>query len=59
MRGSLLHLVVKERADDSDDESSTRKKKKDRDEKVQDIVDDLMSKHGSKYTILQLRIILY
>ena len=43
-------------SDDSDDDLSNLKKKKDRDEKVQKIVDDLKSKHGLKYTMLQLRI---
>ena len=47
--------------EDSDDEPSVtqpkkKKKKVDNEDKVQKIVDDLKSKHGTQYTVMQLRI---
>ena len=47
--------------EDSDDEASAtqprkKKKKLDNEDKVQEVVDDLKSKHGTKYTVMQLRI---
>ena len=46
--------------EESDDEANqsmkTQKKKVDNEIKVQEIVDSLKSKHGTKYTVMQLRI---
>ena len=47
--------------EDSDDEPSVtqpkkKKKKVDNEAKVQEIVDDLKLKHGTQYTVMQLRI---